>query len=70
MIEKDISSILDEKNQEALMELVINTFEKQLPKKPKFHPDTCSECGCGLKRYFRFCPNCGQKLDWSGKNEG
>ncbi len=67
MNEKEISSILDEKNQEGLMELIINTFEKQLSKKPELYPDgqyTCSECDCGVKRCFRFCPNCGQKILW------
>lgn len=71
MIEKEIASILDEKNQEGLMELIINTFEKQLSKKPKFHHElyppgqyTCSECDYGVKRCFKFCPNCGQKIFW------
>ena len=69
MLERDISSMLDEKNQEELMELIINTFEKQLSKQPKLQYGageyTCSECECKLFKHYRYCHNCGQKLDWS-----
>ena len=70
-MEKHISNILDERNQNELMQLVINTFEKQLSKKPLFHCElyppgqyTCSECDYDLKKRYRFCPNCGQKILW------
>lgn len=71
MIEKDISDILDEKNQEELMELIINTFEKQVSKAPTPHPElypsgqySCPECDCGLYKWCKYCPNCGQKIKW------
>lgn len=67
MTEKHISSILDEKNQEEFMGLVIDTFEKQLSKRPVYHPDggyTCSECEGELRTCYAFCPSCGQKIDW------
>ncbi len=66
-MEKHISEILDERNQEELMQLIINTFEKQLSKHPELYPNgqyTCSECNYDVKRHFRFCPNCGQKILW------
>lgn len=25
----------------------------------------CTECDCELKRWYAFCPDCGQKLDWT-----
>ena len=30
---------------------------------------TVGNCKCGsvVKHYYQFCPNCGAKLDWSGK---
>ena len=67
MIERNISEILDEKNQEELMKLVINTFEKQLPKRPVLDSKgryICMECVNMVIESFNFCPNCGQKLKW------
>lgn len=67
MIEKHISSILDEKNQEDLMRIVIDTFEKQLSKHPVLGLDgryACSECGNMVIESFCYCPNCGQKINW------
>ena len=66
-MEKHISEILDERNQEELMQLVINTFEKQLPKCPTLDLEkryTCTECGSMVIDSFNFCPNCGQKIKW------
>lgn len=67
MIEKNISSILDVKNQEEFMELIITTFEKQLSKKPIAQGDkhVCFECESEVNNSFKFCPNCGQKIGWS-----
>ena len=67
MIEKHISSILDEKNQEELMRIVIDTFEKQLSKHPRLGLDeryACAECGSIVIESFSYCPCCGQKIDW------
>ena len=25
----------------------------------------CPKCGKPLRRYYNYCPDCGQKLDWS-----
>ena len=67
MIEKHISSILDEKNQEDLMRIVIDTFEKQLSKRPVLGLDgkyACAECENMVIESFGYCPNCGQKINW------
>ena len=68
-MEKHISEILNAKNQEEFMQLVINTFEKQLPKRPA--PVSkgryiCPECVNMVIENFNFCPNCGQKINWEG----
>ena len=48
------------------IELCKKTLEKQIPKKPsKTDKARCIHCGCVVKRYERFCKNCGQALDWS-----
>lgn len=52
-------------------------IEKQVPKKPEYKPEKnglittnykCPNCGCrrlGHVSNTSFCPDCGQKLDWS-----
>ena len=67
MIERNISEILDEKNQEELIQLIINTFEKQLSKHPVLDLEgryNCTECGNMVIESFSFCPHCGQKIKW------
>ena len=63
------------------IEIAIQALEKQIPKKPTYEGDgyapdgsfvwdewLCPWCG---KRYevdyddYDYCPNCGQKIDWS-----
>ena len=58
-------------------EMAIQALEKQIPKKPMISYDervkenwcSCSVCafGFGWKRtiHYKYCPDCGQKLDWS-----
>ena len=67
MMERHISEILDERNQNELMQLVIDTFEKQLSKHPALDCRgryICTECISIVMESFNFCPNCGQKLKW------
>lgn len=51
----------------------IEALEKQIPKKPVFNGKNLYMCvnGCEIhKKQFEkvcYCPNCGQKLDWSNK---
>ena len=53
------------------MKMAINALEKQIPKKPMFNGNNWYRCvnGCEIhKKQFEkdwYCPNCGQKLDWS-----
>ena len=63
------------------MELIVQALEKQIPKKPMISYDervkenwcSCGVCafGFGWKRtiHYKYCPNCGQKLDGGMKNE-
>ena len=58
-------------------DMAINAFEKQIPKKPMISYDervkenwcSCGVCafGLGWKRtiHYKYCPDCGQKIDWS-----
>ena len=56
----------------------IEALEKQIPKKPhkNFEKFSGVWCSCGKylgKGYFidkpSYCPDCGQKLDWSDNND-
>lgn len=62
------------------MRMAIKALEKQIPKKVKIEQWICTKCDCGfefskhhgdgyysipLENKTKYCPNCGQKLDWS-----
>jgi len=61
------------------IDMVCEALEKQIPKKPKYLPlkegitttnYECPICGCrrlghGIDLDKCYCPDCGQKLDWS-----
>ena len=62
------------------MELIVQALEKQIPKKVKIEQWIYTKCDCGyefsrhhgdgyysipLENKTKYCPNCGQKLDWS-----
>lgn len=64
-------------------EFMKQAIEKQKPKKPKGETDpmfgdittVCPTCGNAnlvnpfvRSRVYDYCPNCGQKLDWSEEN--
>lgn len=59
------------------LNMAIQTLEKQIAKKPRFYADDyyCRVCGnlVGNRvfewRRFKYCDTCGQKLDWSRKQE-
>lgn len=71
-----------EEIKEAML-MAIQAVEKQISKKPTYEGDGYSPdgtfiydewlCPCCGKRYevdyddYDFCPNCGQKIDWSDK---
>ena len=59
--------------------IAINALEKQIPKKVKIEQWIYTKCDCGfefskhhgdgyysipLENKTKYCPNCGQKLDW------
>lgn len=56
------------------IQIAIQALEKQLPKKPHKNFEKFSGVWCSCGKYFGkgyfvdkpiYCPNCGQKLDWS-----
>lgn len=64
--------------------MAIQALEKQISKKPKYEGDGYADghlvydtwiCPCCEKSYevdydnYDYCPNCGQKLDWSETDE-
>ena len=57
--------------QKKAFRFAINALEKQIQKKPMFNGKNWYRCvnGCEIhKKQFEkdwYCPNCGQKLDWS-----
>lgn len=56
------------------LNMAVNTLEKQIAKKPIKNELSCSGIVCpycqGYISYSNdFCGNCGQSLDWSGRNE-
>lgn len=80
ILERDLNCLKQNKalpDSIEAMELSINALEKQIPKKPMISYDervkenwySCSVCafGFGWKRtiHYKYCPDCGQKLDWS-----
>ena len=50
-------------------DMAIQAIEKQIPKKPKtddrYVMYICPCCNDFIKVSHNYCPNCGQKLDWS-----
>lgn len=70
----------DSEFMELAKQMGANALKKQVPKRVvlyindgvfKWKNYPCPYCGemLGLKvnkRYVKFCPNCGQALDWSG----
>ena len=65
--------------QNIAIEMAINALEKQIPKKLKIEQWIDTKCDCGyefskhrgdgyysipLENKTKYCPNCGQKLDW------
>lgn len=67
--------------QKEAFEVAINALEKQMAKKPMISYDervkenwcSCSVCafGFGWKRtiHYKYCPDCGQKLNWESDEE-
>ena len=71
--------IIPQKRAEAL-DVAIQALEKQIAKKVKIEQWIYTKCDCGfefskhhgdgyysipIENKTKYCPNCGQKLDWS-----
>ena len=67
------------RNRKMYAELAIQALENQIPKKVKIEQWIYTKCDCGyefskhhgdgyysipLENKTKYCPNCGQKLDW------
>ena len=63
-------------------DIAIKALEKQIPKKVKIEQWIYTKCDCGfefskhhgdgyysipIENKTKYCPNCGQKLDWSDR---
>ena len=53
--------------------MAIEALERQIPKKPvsvtisgisRYKSGAC-ECGTAIAMVYKYCPNCGQAIDWS-----
>lgn len=74
----DYDKSIYDRDKEAL-QTAITALEKQIPKKViwkySFYWACCPNSNCGSNIYdkekekFKFCPDCGQALDWSDENE-
>ena len=64
------------------MELIVQALEKQIPKKVKIEQWIYTKCDCGyefsrhhgdgyysipLENKTKYCPNCGQAIDWGNE---
>ena len=66
-------SVINSEKKQALVrlrtaeEIAISALEKQIPKKPRFyaHNYYCSVCDNLVCQRFKYCDNCGRKLDWN-----
>lgn len=72
MIEKELAKILKEQDQYELYIAIIDALSKQIP-----HPIDriksicagiciCGKCNGFIQKHDKYCPNCGQKIDWEG----
>ncbi len=56
------------------LKMAIEALEKQIPKKPsgtltisgisRYKSGVC-KCGTAIAMVYKYCPNCGQAIDWS-----
>ena len=65
---------IEHANIRELQELIDIAIEKQIPKKPsgtltisgisRYKSGVC-KCGTAIAMVYKYCPNCGQSIDWS-----
>ncbi len=56
-------------NIKCAFSMAIKALEKQIPKKPtdRCMYKECPACGEVEIEFCKYCPSCGQKLDWRNK---
>lgn len=62
----ELSCYIEELEQDTLQELV----DKETPMKPledNYLGEFMCECGSPITKDYKYCPNCGQKLNWNKK---
>ena len=79
IIEKYKGLFPSARNEDKSLYMAIKALEKQIPKKVKIEQWIYTKCDCGyefskhhgdgyysipLENKTKYCPNCGQKLDW------
>jgi hypothetical protein len=58
----------DSEKMELAKQMGAVALDKLLPQKPCFRSNIlCCECGEKVKRWYSYCPECGQALDWSNE---
>lgn len=65
---KDLSLMEDEEDGIECHNMAIMALKKRIPQKPQYTQDiqfALCECGNGLQNGWKFCPDCGQSIDWS-----
>lgn len=70
-IERAIEILEDsEEDVNPARRMAVLALEKQLPKKivhTNGPYDECPSCGYIQAPIYKFCPKCGQKIDWRGE---
>ena len=70
MIEKELAKILEGQDRVDLYKAVIDALSKQLPrpidrlKSICAGMPVCGNCNGFIQNSDKYCPNCGQKIDW------
>ena len=79
--DEDVRAVVGGDEEHLAMKCAVEALEKQIPKKPKVSFQSefywCPDCECAIKmriekktKNIRYCPFCGQALDWSERNGG
>lgn len=68
---KDIAVGLNDAQMQSFR-YAYKALEKQIPKPPTVPSDKQEPCSCPRCEYRhiignKYCPNCGQRIDWSGE---
>lgn len=56
-----------EKRHDDFLNVAISVLEKQIPKKIKYNEHSqaiCPDCKDTVFKFYNWCPECGQRIDW------